>query len=289
MEPLAITVRSRETDEQYARILHILTSLAWNAPAMPSSTALRNNGASDSAMPPAWRHQIDLAHNQDEDVRPQVLEILQNHESMWNGEIGTVRAMEHRIELQPGPQPVRAMPYGQGLAMQKHIKLENKEMLAADFIELASSRWASTVFLAPRKDGTLRLGLDYRRLNTKTLLDTYRLLRYRQLLRLPGRRCVFLSTALQVQLPPSSACGAGHRENSVYYAPPHVPVQTDALRAPKGLGYLSTCSRRHSLEQPVVNTPYISRRRSSLLQDSRGARSSPEYSTHNTSGCRLFR
>lgn len=56
--------------------------------------------------------------------------------------------------------------------MRKHAKAKNDEMLTVNVTEPVTSERASPVVFASRKDGTVRLFVDYRRLKTKTLSDT---------------------------------------------------------------------------------------------------------------------
>lgn len=46
-------------------------------------------------------------------------------------------------------------------------------MLAMKVIESAQSDWASTVVFAPKKDGTLGVCIDYRKINAVTVCDPY--------------------------------------------------------------------------------------------------------------------
>ena len=92
---------------------------------------------------------------------------------MWSGDLGKIRATEHKIDLKPDTRSLHQHPYRVGTeslkVLEDHINLQ----LAADVIEPAQSEWASPVLLAPKKDGTLRFCVDFRRLNGLTIPDTY--------------------------------------------------------------------------------------------------------------------
>ena len=84
-----------------------------------------------------------------------------------------IRATENRIPLEPGTKPIRAMPYRKGPAMCEMVAKEVRKMLNAGVIEPTNTEWASPVVLVPKKDGSQRFCVDYRRLNAKTLADSY--------------------------------------------------------------------------------------------------------------------
>ena len=75
--------------------------------------------------PPDWRTTVNLDHIGDADRQKLVIEILETHQGMWtSGRLGEIFATEHRIDVEPGTNPTRSMPYRQGPAMRDKAAAE---------------------------------------------------------------------------------------------------------------------------------------------------------------------
>ena len=119
-----------------------------------------------------WREKVRLGTNF-ESYRPRIESLLEPFADMWNGQLGALKATEHRIELLPDSKPVHQPPYRAGPLQREMEKKEIDSMLAKGVIEPATTDWASPIVFVPKPDGSLRFCVDYRRLNALTIRDSY--------------------------------------------------------------------------------------------------------------------
>eukprot|EP00171_Calliarthron_tuberculosum_P023134 IDg23134t1 len=135
---------------------------------------------------------LDLSHLSEE-WQEKLRAMLAKHERMWNGFLGEINTTEHHIELEPGTRPIRQHPYRAGHHARDFVSKEIDKMLREGVIRPSKSEWASPVVLAPKADGSLRLCIDYRRLNAVTKRDSYPLPRMDDCLDSLGNAKVFPS------------------------------------------------------------------------------------------------
>jgi hypothetical protein len=111
-----------------------------------------------------------------EQYHPQIRELLSQYEPMF-GPIPPGRppdrGFEHTIELEAGATPVIIVPYRHPKRFKDEIEKAIKELLVMGHIRPSTSHFASSVVLVLKKDGTLRMCIDYRALNKKTINNRY--------------------------------------------------------------------------------------------------------------------
>ena len=71
------------------------------------------------------------------------------------------RAIEFVIELVPGTEPIFIPPYRMAPAELKELKEQLEELLSKGFIRPSTSPWGALVLFVKKKDGSLRLCIDY--------------------------------------------------------------------------------------------------------------------------------
>ena len=86
---------------------------------------------------------------------------------------GFTTLAEHCIILEKNHAPISVPPYRMPLLKKELLKTELDRLLDQGIIEACESPWAAPVVLVPKKDGKIRLCVDYRRLNAITVSDKY--------------------------------------------------------------------------------------------------------------------
>ncbi|WVZ62703.1 hypothetical protein U9M48_012416 [Paspalum notatum var. saurae] len=101
------------------------------------------------------------------------------------------RDIEFSIELVPGTAPIYKKAYRISGVELLEVKKQIDELLEKGFIRKSTSPWASPVLLTEKKDGTLRMCVDYRGLNAVTVKNKYPLPRIEDLFDQLKGACVF--------------------------------------------------------------------------------------------------
>jgi hypothetical protein len=83
------------------------------------------------------------------------------------------RAIEFKIELQPGTTPIAKAPYKMSPVEMKELKIQLQGLLDKGYIRPSTSPWGYSTLFVEMKDKELRLCVDYRPLNTVTIKNKY--------------------------------------------------------------------------------------------------------------------
>ena len=101
------------------------------------------------------------------------------------------REVEFSIDLVPGTGPISIAPYRMSPVELSDLKKQLEELLEKQFVRPSVSPWGALVLLVKKKDGTMRLCVDYCQLNKVTIKNRYPLPRIDDLMDQLVGACVF--------------------------------------------------------------------------------------------------
>ena len=101
------------------------------------------------------------------------------------------RDVKFVIDLLPGTTPISKAPYRIAPAEMKELKAQLQDLLDKGFIRLSVSPWRAPVLFVKKKDGSMRLCIDYRELNKVTIKNWYPLLQIDDLFDQLQGSCIF--------------------------------------------------------------------------------------------------
>ena len=101
------------------------------------------------------------------------------------------RGIEHIIKLEEGAKPIMITPYRHPKRLKDEMKKNIKELLDMCHIRPNKSPFTSSMVLVNKRDGTLRMCIDYRVLNRKKIKNRYPIPRIDELIDELHGACLF--------------------------------------------------------------------------------------------------
>ena len=109
------------------------------------------------------------------DQKKAIVDMLQRHKNVFSygdADIGRLGCIEHKILLHDDT-PICQKPRRFPQPVSDEIEAQCEELQLLDVIEPSSSAWSSPIVPVRKRDGTLRLCVDYRKLNNVTKADKF--------------------------------------------------------------------------------------------------------------------
>ena len=115
--------------------------------------------------------------------------LLEKHQvfALSDEELGETDLVEHQIEMSEH-KPFKVFPRRLPYALREELEVELDQLLHVGCIEPSSSPYASGLVLVRKKDGGLRVCVDYRGINKNTVPDRYPLPRVDELIDTVGKQ-----------------------------------------------------------------------------------------------------
>ena len=85
--------------------------------------------------------------------------------------------MKFGIDLVPSATPISKASYCLSPTELRELKQKLQELIESGFIRPSTSPWGAPVLFVKKKDGSLRMCIDYRLLNSVTVKNKYPLSR----------------------------------------------------------------------------------------------------------------
>lgn len=124
----------------------------------------------------------DEGHTLSAVERSELNQLICNSEERFATEGPATDFATHHIKVSEGQQPIACQPFRMSQNRRAALKVELGKLLTAGVIEECESPWAANVVMVPKKDGGMRLCIDFRKLNEVTEPDRYPLPRIEDIL-----------------------------------------------------------------------------------------------------------
>ncbi|XP_078581557.1 uncharacterized protein LOC144864980 [Branchiostoma floridae x Branchiostoma japonicum] len=169
-----------------SQILHVNLLKRWYSPNQPCLAVFENetdateweDGQEVSHLlgekdinPFGWKEAI-IDEGLEPGQRREIEDLLQEFSDVLQDRPGRTTLTQHHIDTGDA-RPVRQRPYRVAQAHRETMRTELQKMEQMGVIEPSNSDWASPVVLVPKKDGSVRFCVDFRKVNAISRFDAY--------------------------------------------------------------------------------------------------------------------
>uniref|UniRef100_A0A388L5R7 Reverse transcriptase domain-containing protein n=1 Tax=Chara braunii TaxID=69332 RepID=A0A388L5R7_CHABU len=113
---------------------------------------------------------VTEAQEKDSSTDPTIAKLLEKFKDLTESPTGVVpRPIQHRIEIEPGSRTPKGAIYRMSPRELEELRKQLDELLEKGWIRPSSSPFGAPVLFVPKKEGELRMCIDYRGLNAITV------------------------------------------------------------------------------------------------------------------------
>ena len=125
--------------------------------------------------------------------------------SLDSFDIGCTPLLQHTTDTTQD-KPILARPRQLPIHVQAEVQVIIDDMLKLNIIQPSQGPWCAPAVVVAKKDGFKRLCVDFRKLNSVTIRDSYSLFQNRGCLKCFSRLSLLLRLGYEGGLPPSGGC-----------------------------------------------------------------------------------
>ena len=136
----------------------------------PRPPGLQSDGASNRATEAGNINNIQVNNLLSDNKKDELKLVLQSSSDVLSDVPGKTSVIEHDVMVKT-ESPVTKIAYMLPYALREKVRKEIDDMLEVGIAEKSTSPYASPIVIVPKKDGGVRLCVDYIQLNEITISD----------------------------------------------------------------------------------------------------------------------